>query len=661
MAEQLQPTGAAAGLAALQRTASEVALLKKAVTPRLQAQGQNLVSQGRSIESRESELAHERRDLVTADSELLSIHVSSWNVGNAAPPEDLRLWLPRGGGGADIVAVCVQEATYSDPQASEDASGTLRMTVKEIRGLEGGGGGPQKLSCVAKMQSDVPKYERQSFATTVSRTNAGEQGAPPHWSAAATKASHDFNVFPSSARLKMDFSDEDTIMKAAFGTTRVDIRQTGDGALQIRPLRDTGDGSHKVHVVDIESGEGFVACDGGEVETALTDGAETVIGTVTLGLSWSAEALPAPANAPAVETPKEEQAASGMLEVELHGAEDLRAADSNGLSDPYASMSIQTPDGPRQKQKTEVANATLSPVWETNTFRFGLPSDATGLRVVLKDADEVQVMGKKLGERADLLGDVYLPAKYLRTLTTARTETLPVNYQGKRKGFLRMTLRFRLGAISVEEESPATSEPEPEPEPEPEEWTASASTAAVDLATTLTSAAKDGVAAASQHKVGLTLKQKTAEVLNTNAMTAGALGDGDDHFFKTVQAALGDGYKPIGEDQGGQKLHFTLFQMRLFVFCKEELSPHMTNIQHTAVATGIGGVVANKGGIVAQFEYRGEPICFVCTHLAAHQGAKHRAQVTLLSLRPSTPRCLTKYCLAAERDGQDRPGEGAGR
>ena len=78
-----------------------------------------------------------------------------------------------------------------------------------------------------------------------------------------------------------------------------------------------------------------------------------------------------------------------MLEVELHGAEDLRAADSNGLSDPYASMSIQTPDGPRQKQKTEVANATLSPVWESNTFRFGLPSDATGLRVVLKDADEV--------------------------------------------------------------------------------------------------------------------------------------------------------------------------------------------------------------------------------------------------------------------------------
>ena len=302
--EQLQPTGAAAGLAALQRTASEVALLKKAVTPRLQAQGQNLVSQGRSIESRESELEHERRDLVTADSELLSIHVSSWNVGNAAPPEDLRLWLPRGGGGADIVAVCVQEATYSDPQASEDASGTLRMTVKEIRGLEGGGGGPQKLSCVAKMQSDVPKYERQSFATTVSRTNAGEQGAPPHWSAAATKASHDFNVFPSSARLKMDFSDEDTIMKAAFGTTRVDIRQTGDGALQIRPLRDTADGSHKVHAVDIESGEGFVACDGGEFETALTDGAETVIGTVTLGLSWSAEALPAPANAPAVETPQ---------------------------------------------------------------------------------------------------------------------------------------------------------------------------------------------------------------------------------------------------------------------------------------------------------------------------------------------------------------------
>ena len=55
-------------MAALQWTTWEVALLKK---------GQNLVSQGRSIESRESELAHERRDLVTADSELLSIRVSS--------------------------------------------------------------------------------------------------------------------------------------------------------------------------------------------------------------------------------------------------------------------------------------------------------------------------------------------------------------------------------------------------------------------------------------------------------------------------------------------------------------------------------------------------------------------------------------------------------
>ena len=128
---------------------------------RLQAQGQNLVSQGRSIGSRESELAHERRDLVTADSELLSIHVSSWNVGNAAPPEDLRLWLPRGGGGADIVAVGVQEATYSDPQASEDASGTLRMTVKEIRGLEGGGGGPHRVRGHA---GDVPRHGRRCGA-----------------------------------------------------------------------------------------------------------------------------------------------------------------------------------------------------------------------------------------------------------------------------------------------------------------------------------------------------------------------------------------------------------------------------------------------------------------------------------------------------------------
>ena len=34
-------------------------------------------------------------------------------------------------------------------------------------------------------------------------------------------------------------------------------------------------------------------------------------------------------------------------------------------------------------------------------------------------------------------------------------------------------------------------------------------------------------------------------------------------------------------------------------------------------ATGIGGVIANKGGIVVKFVCRGVPLAFVNTHLAA--------------------------------------------
>jgi hypothetical protein len=38
------------------------------------------------------------------------VHVATWNLGNAAPPPALNNWLPRHGGGADIVMVAVQES-----------------------------------------------------------------------------------------------------------------------------------------------------------------------------------------------------------------------------------------------------------------------------------------------------------------------------------------------------------------------------------------------------------------------------------------------------------------------------------------------------------------------------------------------------------------------
>lgn len=39
------------------------------------------------------------------DPDALTVLTVTWNVGNAAPPTDLRDFLPLGGGGYDIIAV----------------------------------------------------------------------------------------------------------------------------------------------------------------------------------------------------------------------------------------------------------------------------------------------------------------------------------------------------------------------------------------------------------------------------------------------------------------------------------------------------------------------------------------------------------------------------
>ena len=75
-----------------------------------------------------------------------------------------------------------------------------------------------------------------------------------------------------------------------------------------------------------------------------------------------------------------------------------------------------------------------------------------------------------------------------------------------------------------------------------------------------------------------------------------------------------------------QVMQFTLMQMRILIMARQEIVPYTSNWQLNCQATGIGGVVANKGGIVAKFDYRGDSLAFVCTHLAAHQGEKHRLQ-----------------------------------
>lgn len=48
----------------------------------------------------------------------------------------------------------------------------------------------------------------------------------------------------------------------------------------------------------------------------------------------------------------------------------------------------------------------------------------------------------------------------------------------------------------------------------------------------------------------------------------------------------------------------------------------ISNVEKVVEATGLGGVVGNKGGCVVKFELYGTSLCFVSCHLAAHEGKK---------------------------------------
>ena len=68
--------------------------------------------------------------------------------------------------------------------------------------------------------------------------------------------------------------------------------------------------------------------------------------------------------------------------------------------------------------------------------------------------------------------------------------------------------------------------------------------------------------------------------------------------------------------------HATLGEMRLSVYCS--LDPESVQEVATArAATGVGGVMANKGGLVVRCVIGTTTLAFCSCHLAAHEGAQH--------------------------------------
>mmetsp|Transcript_23895 Transcript_23895/g.29077 ORF Transcript_23895/g.29077 Transcript_23895/m.29077 type:complete len:659 (+) Transcript_23895:37-2013(+) len=70
-------------------------------------------------------------------------------------------------------------------------------------------------------------------------------------------------------------------------------------------------------------------------------------------------------------------------------------------------------------------------------------------------------------------------------------------------------------------------------------------------------------------------------------------------------------------------VHFQRGQIRLMILVRKELIDEVSEIESKAENTGLGSVLANKGGIAVNVTIRNTRICFITAHLAAHEGPQH--------------------------------------
>lgn len=82
-----------------------------------------------------------------------------------------------------------------------------------------------------------------------------------------------------------------------------------------------------------------------------------------------------------------------------------------------------------------------------------------------------------------------------------------------------------------------------------------------------------------------------------------------------MQDILGREYSPIVEELRGQ--------MRLFIWASNGVVDDLTQVRVDGANTGIGGVMANKGGIVVSLKYKSTRLSFLTAHLAAHEGESY--------------------------------------
>ena len=117
---------------------------------------------------------------------------------------------------------------------------------------------------------------------------------------------------------------------------------------------------------------------------------------------------------------------------------------------------------------------------------------------------------------------------------------------------------------------------------------------------------------------GVSLSSDTSDNKYTSSPSDLAYTPADTKHLNSLISAHLPSYTPIIRYQRGE--------MRLHIYLRTPLVPALSDITIDAENTGLGHVLANKGGIAARVTLATTSMTFISCHLNAHEGAENRAR-----------------------------------
>jgi hypothetical protein len=301
-------------------------------------------------------------------------------------------------------------------------------------------------------------------------------------------------------------------------------------------------------------------------------------------------------------------------------AVDLTSMDPNGYSDPFCKVYFKNYEtGLETKAKdSQIKNVTLNPLWD-EVISIPFSGDWTDtLHVDVYDFDKYSTddfIGRVAIPMALLEPNHQLSGWYHLTENDATD-----NKQGSLH--LRLELAHRLP-------------------PPPSGGTAPSVPTSVAAAAHAAAAGGSSVTVETKSPIDDAITQKIKVFIGTwnvgnkpppDDLTPW-IPDGYDIYCIGTQECK---YNPRGDfascagDWGGSLIrHFgrgftsikynSLWEIRMAVFARNEHMRYISNVQSHTEACGVGNVLGNKGGVVTSFTFNHTSLCFINSHLAAHQ------------------------------------------